>query len=367
MSNAALLKMLSDPQAFGGNAKYSGLFRGFVESVTDPEKRGRVRVRVPSIHEDIPTGALPWAERCMLDGGNAQYGAYIPLRAESQPGRRDGDQVWIVFEGNNPMYPVVIGTWAAIPEGQSDLADYLQRPVAGQYRVHSQRTRHGHRVELIDEPGQHEIKITTARGDLISLRESDGGRGIHVETAEGNRISLQDEQSGVAGTPVVTDYDGERETRFAGDVAMQQLPFAPSSPPNGVPQSLTPGTAEGFGQQGILIETISGHKASMRDISNPGITIQSADGHNFEISDDASTLRMETSNGSNSVTLSENAGTIVINAATNVVVNAGNNVSVVAGSSIGFSAPSFSINSPAFAVNADTVVFNSPSIDFNTA
>ena len=36
-------------------------YLGVVEDIQDPLKQGRARIRVVSIHDDIPTDALPWA------------------------------------------------------------------------------------------------------------------------------------------------------------------------------------------------------------------------------------------------------------------------------------------------------------------
>jgi len=68
--------------AFGNPAKDlkntkldAGRWRGYVVDVNDPEKRQRVRVRIPQLHDDIPDDKLPWAMN--VGGGIANAGGGI--------------------------------------------------------------------------------------------------------------------------------------------------------------------------------------------------------------------------------------------------------------------------------------------------
>lgn len=65
--------------------KLNGFFRGVVENNNDPEKAGRVRVRIFGLHtekklktetEGIPTEELPWAEPCfpIVEGSVSGFG-----------------------------------------------------------------------------------------------------------------------------------------------------------------------------------------------------------------------------------------------------------------------------------------------------
>lgn len=78
--------------------RYHGIFRGICVDNLDPMAHGRVRVNVPAAMGD---GDHRWA---------------VPCRALGSPGGAPpsiGTAVWVMFEGGNPDYPVVIGT---IPE-----------------------------------------------------------------------------------------------------------------------------------------------------------------------------------------------------------------------------------------------------------
>ena len=85
----------------------SGLYRAIVEDVQDPDLKGRVRIRIPSIHgmKDqrggyISTERLPWATPAYMVAGN-DFGTYlIPSK---------GSVVFVMFEDGDMQYPVYFG------------------------------------------------------------------------------------------------------------------------------------------------------------------------------------------------------------------------------------------------------------------
>lgn len=97
----------------------SGIYRGIVEDSNDPEKSGRVRVRVFAIHtmnaeqtesEGIPIKHLPWAIPALpiTTGGVAGLGNFsVPKK---------GSHVFVFFENGNIMHPVYFATAMGIPE-----------------------------------------------------------------------------------------------------------------------------------------------------------------------------------------------------------------------------------------------------------
>lgn len=333
-----------DPQAVGGVSATLGIFRGFVENVVDPEKRGRVQVRVPHVHGNVPTSHLPWAERVFSDGGGFGAGTFNPLRGMSEARVQDGDGVWVMFEGGDHHLPVVIGTWYANPDGSTEVP--VEATAAeGMRRRYVQKTRHGHRVELSDERNQFEIKISTAYDEsdedpsahVILLRESDGGRGIHMQTAGGSILSLQDEDPDDPATPLLKRYDEHPDLNAVGPSTYEPVAFPESSPADGVVRSATPVVPEGLGQKGVMLKTPSGHVITMTE-SDQKIKIESQGGQKIEI-DDAT-------------------GTITI--------NGGDFVNVSANVDISFTAPSFGVNAEnanwsmingVFTVNAQAINF----------
>ena len=104
--------------------KMYGFFRAVVEDNNDPEKAGRVRVRIFGIHtsqlrktvdEGIPVNELPWAEPCLpiVEGSISGFGIWgIPLQ---------GSHVMIFFEANNLSQPRYFASMPGIPESQFSL------------------------------------------------------------------------------------------------------------------------------------------------------------------------------------------------------------------------------------------------------
>lgn len=90
--------------------RYDGKWKGKVEQRTDPERLGRLRVRVVGLHgNDIPTEKLPWASpdsAAWKKGGRF----WIPPV---------GELVWVEFEDGNPEYPAWGGGWWARYDAQT--------------------------------------------------------------------------------------------------------------------------------------------------------------------------------------------------------------------------------------------------------
>ena len=71
----------------------SGFYRAEVVNANDPDRRRRVRLRIPSVFGNEVTG---WAEPMMT--------VLVP---------REGSRVWATFEGGDESYPLHLGPRAA--------------------------------------------------------------------------------------------------------------------------------------------------------------------------------------------------------------------------------------------------------------
>jgi hypothetical protein len=78
-----------------GNQRFFGNYRGVVFDNNDPEKLGRIRVTVPQLFADTPTG---WAWPKNSSG--------IVLQAPPI-----GQGVWVEFEGGDSSFPIWTGTF----------------------------------------------------------------------------------------------------------------------------------------------------------------------------------------------------------------------------------------------------------------
>ena len=75
--------------------RYYGKYRGFVIENKDPEKRGRLRVSVPSI---LGQATTYWALPCLPFGGLLDQGLFLVPKISSQ--------VWVEFEEGNCRHPI---------------------------------------------------------------------------------------------------------------------------------------------------------------------------------------------------------------------------------------------------------------------
>lgn len=123
---------------------FDGIYRGVIEDNNDPDKLGRVRVRIFGIHSSIknklatggiPVDELPWAEPCfsLLGGSVSGIGTFsVPV---------NGSHVLVFFEGGNwecvryfatlpgnPVEKADITQGFNDPDGIYPLEDHLSEP-----------------------------------------------------------------------------------------------------------------------------------------------------------------------------------------------------------------------------------------------
>lgn len=102
----------------------SGIYRGVVVAVNDPEDKGRVKLRVPQL---LGKTATDWA--WPKDVASVRLG---PPKV--------GQGVWVMFEGGDLAFPVWVGTFGKLPTGQvvpslSPLAEGTSLSTAAPYIV----------------------------------------------------------------------------------------------------------------------------------------------------------------------------------------------------------------------------------------
>jgi Type VI secretion system/phage-baseplate injector OB domain len=101
--NEALIQQLLE----FNRSRFFGKYRGLVTDNADPTNRGRVKVQVPAVLNELEVWALP----CLPFAGN-NVGVYtIPLV---------GAGVWVEFEGGDPSYAIWTGGFWADDELPKD-------------------------------------------------------------------------------------------------------------------------------------------------------------------------------------------------------------------------------------------------------
>ena len=240
-----------------------GKYRGFVADNEDPEKRGRLKLRVPSV---LGSQDSDWALPCLPFGGAQAQGFFSVPEANAQ--------VWVEFEEGDVNRPIWVGTfWMAQADVPSAAA--ISPPTTRLFVTPKGHTlqfddkddaeqillRHPKEATLvIDKDGA--VALTDAKGAKLTLdasaeelraEDSNGNKltmsssGIVAEDANGNKIEMASSGINVKGQQIVIEgsqvmlggQGGEpviKGTSFLSLFATHMHPTAmgPSGPP--VPQ-----------------------------------------------------------------------------------------------------------------------------------
>ena len=169
---------------------FPGLYRGVVEDANDPESRKRYRVRVFTLHPDgVPVENLPWAESSLFVG--KMFG--------DLPSFEQGDPVFVMFEGGNRRFPVVMGgamsASAGIPDAPAEIrGDY---PTTQKRWVRLDRV--NNLIEMSPLPEERWIRIESGEA-VIVLRMNDGS----VEIRSNSQVRVTAPQVAVDASEQVT-------------------------------------------------------------------------------------------------------------------------------------------------------------------
>lgn len=187
---------------------------GVVESVNDPIKQGRVKVRIYGIHsassEDIPISALPWAQVVapVTQGGTSGLNG-TPI------GIQPYAQVFGIFlDGKHSQLPLVLGS---IPRVDGEKPDGAATAVAG-----------GRGAPATAPPG-----TTDANGDPLPERDpAQGGSNPDAADPRGE-AARTNTGTGASATSLPDAADPRREARRTQSIV----------PPTGTPPKNLGGTA----------------------------------------------------------------------------------------------------------------------------
>jgi hypothetical protein len=186
--------------------RFYGKYRAIVVENADPENRGRLRLKVPSVlGETVITG---WALPCVPYGGSPEQGfLFIP---EIDAG------VWVEFEAGLLEYPIWVGTFWCSPGGNSELPKPSGADGSPESDVQSPPTRkiirtvQGHTLQFEDADGNEQIILVEGKHNHIVLLNADGislTDGVNNSTIilNGDGIAVTD---GVNSNTVVLNAEG---------------------------------------------------------------------------------------------------------------------------------------------------------------
>ena len=195
--------------------KYYGKYRGFVVDNQDPEKRGRLKLRVPSVLGDEETS---WALPCVPFGGGAGYGLFAVPETEAQ--------VWVEFEEGELALPIWTGTFwqkqgdppAEAAAGEKPTVRVLKTPGKHILLFDDEADKEKFRLVhpagsemAIDEKGI--VSLTDAGGSKVTL-DADAGT-LTVEDSNGNTLTMTS-----SGT-TVEDANGNKIEMAAAGVTVE--------------------------------------------------------------------------------------------------------------------------------------------------
>ena len=146
-------------------------FLGVVEDRDDPEKRGRVRVRVHGLHDSseavVPKATLPWAPVMLPATSSSQKQVGV-----SATGLQVGSTVFGFFvDGSETTMPIVMGSLPGkgdIPQLASEKPSINKQkvgpepdsPYSAKYPYNKvMQTEAGHVIEIDDTPNAERIHV----------------------------------------------------------------------------------------------------------------------------------------------------------------------------------------------------------------
>jgi uncharacterized protein involved in type VI secretion and phage assembly len=182
--------------------KYYGKYRGFVVDNQDPEKKGRLRVRVPSILGETETG---WALPCLPFGGLQDQGFFMIPEVDSQ--------IWVEFEEGNLSHPIWTGVfWQQTGDIPSEAAK--DEPTTRIIKTPS-----GHILQFEDESGNEQIRLYHTQDAHLQI---DNNGSIELKDASSNTLKLDANQNKITledanGNSLVMDTTGTTVTDSNGN------------------------------------------------------------------------------------------------------------------------------------------------------
>jgi uncharacterized protein involved in type VI secretion and phage assembly len=151
---------------------YYGVYPAVVDDNQDPDKQGRVLVRLQWSPDPGGGTYKAWARLATTMAGDARGTWFVP---------DTGDEVLVGFHGGDPRWPYVIG---ALWNGKDSPPESMQ---AGN-DVKSIVSRSGIRITLDDTNGAVTLTLETPGGQRVSM--ADAGSQITVEDSSGNSCEL---------------------------------------------------------------------------------------------------------------------------------------------------------------------------------
>lgn len=161
--------------------KRYGKYRGVVVDNNDPQKRGRLRLKIPSVLNEQESD---WALPCMPFGGATNYGLFLIPNKDAQ--------MWVEFEEGDIDRPIWTGTFW---QQESDVPQDASKDEPTTRLLH---TPGGHIFQFDDEEGEKKFRLYhPADAEMIidkngTFSMTDASGAVLKMDAENNEIIIED-------------------------------------------------------------------------------------------------------------------------------------------------------------------------------
>lgn len=183
------------PATVGTETRAMGVVVGIVTNNDDPENQDRVKVKFPTLSEDVESH---WVRTTHPLTGNARGFHLLP---------QVNDEVLVAFEHGDFNRPFVIGSlW----NGKDELPDEAKSAAGNErFKVHVLKTGNGHYLLLDDRGSTESIELKTKAGHYVKLDEAN--KKIEIVTAGGLKTVMDDQAKKVETTAGSTkvNMDGQ--------------------------------------------------------------------------------------------------------------------------------------------------------------
>ena len=193
--------------------KQYGKYRGIVADNKDPQKRGRLKLLIPSVLADQMSD---WALPCLPYGGFDQQGMFMVPQNDAQ--------VWVEFEEGDIHRPIWVGTfWQQESDVPEDAAK--EEPTTRMLQ-----TKSGHILQFDDEEGEEQFRLfhpadaemKIDKNGTITLTDASGA--VLTMDAENSEIVVEDANGNImtmdsSGTKVEDSNGNVIEMAAAGITA----------------------------------------------------------------------------------------------------------------------------------------------------
>ncbi len=184
----------------------NGVYIGIVTNNKDPDKTGRIKVKIPVLDPDKETD---WVRVAYLGAGPGRGFMVVPEVA---------DEVILAFQMGDIREPIVIGSlWSTKhkpPAGMDDKND-----------IRKITSRAGHEIILDDKNGDGKVTIKTKEGYKLDIQEKtetiklQDKSGQHLLTIKGGAGGMVELKSG--GTKIMINNKGDAVIESAKSVKLK--------------------------------------------------------------------------------------------------------------------------------------------------